>query len=115
MTVKEMIDCVVKGMPVEYKGIRCIPVGYGAKLDRRNNKMLREFVLIEENAKVDCTHIIGESGVKHNIVKCEAYKVADVEHRLSIDDIRMIDSIVNKYKEHKEREEILKARGEKIC
>ena len=110
MTIKEMIDCIVKGIPVEYKGIRCIPVGYGAKLDRRSNKMLREFVLIEENAKVDCTHIIGESGVKHNTVKCEVYKVADVEHRLSIDDIRMIDSVIYRHKEEKERERILQLR-----
>ena len=118
MTIKEMIDCIVKGIPVEYKGIRCIPVGYGARLDRRNNKMLREFILIEENAKVDVSYIIDESGVKHNTVKCEVYKTADVEHRITLEDIRLIDSIVYKDKELREREQILKMRaanGEKVC
>lgn len=111
MTIKEMIDCIVKGIPVEYKGIRCIPVGYGARLDRRNNKMLREFILIEENAKVDCSYIIGESAVKHNTVKGELFKTADVEHRISLEDIRLIDSIIYRHKQEKEREQILAARN----
>ncbi len=115
MTIKEMIDCIVKGIPVEYKGIKCLPVGYGARVDKRTGAIKREFILVEENAQVDCSHIIDESGVKHNTVKCEIYKTADVEHRLNIDDIRLIDTIVHEHKEKKDREMILKGRGEKIC
>lgn len=117
MTIKEMIDCIVKGIPVEYKGIKCIPVGYGARRWRIDGKVHREFILIEENSKSDGCYVIDEIGVKYNTVRQEPYTTAVIEHRITLEDIRLIDSIVYRDKELKEREQILKmraAQGEKV-
>ena len=111
MTIKEMVECIVKGIPVEYKGIKCLPVGYGARVDKRTGAVKREFILVEENAQVDCSYIIGENSVKYNTTKCEIYKTVDIEHRLRIEDIRFIDSIVYRHKEEKDREQITAMRN----
>ncbi len=115
-----MIDCIVKGIPVEYRGIRCIPVGYGARRWRKDGKVRREFILIEENSKSDGCYSIDEAAVKYRTVKIEETYIPNAgrEHTISLEDIRLIDSIVYKDKELKEREQILKMRaanGEKVC